>query len=182
MFDSHDHRKIAKDLDLFHMQPEAPGMVFWHPRGFAVFRALEEAIRREMRRQHLHEVRSPQLLRQQVWEASGHWDHFREGMFHVEEDRAAALKPVSCPAHLYIAKAARISYRDLPIRLGEIGIVHRNEKSGNLHGLFRLRQFSQDDGHIICAPEHVVAEVVRFCKRLRSFYAVFDLHDIEVAF
>lgn len=182
MLDIRDHRKIASQLDLFHMQPEAPGMVFWHPRGFALLRALEDAIRREMRRQGFAEVRSPQLLRQAVWEASGHWHHFADGMFHVDEDRAAALKPVSCPAHLYIAKASRISYRELPLRLGEIGIVHRNEKSGNLHGLFRLRQFSQDDGHILCAPHHVEAEVERFLARLRDFYAVFDLHDVQVAF
>lgn len=182
MLDSHDHRKLGSELDLFHMQPEAPGMVFWHPRGFALLRVFEEAIRGEMRRQGFAEVRSPQLLRQAVWEASGHWAHFREGMFAVEEDRSAALKPVSCPGHLYIAKASRLSYRELPLRLGEIGIVHRNEQSGNLHGLFRLRQFSQDDGHILCAPSQVREEVVRFCERLRSFYAAFDLEPVEVAF
>lgn len=182
MLDIHDHRKIASQLDLFHMQPEAPGMVYWHPRGFALLRALEDAIRREMRRQGFAEVRSPQLLRQAVWEASGHWEHFREGMFVVDEDRRAALKPVSCPAHLHIAKSSRISYRELPLRLGEIGLVHRNEKSGNLHGLFRLRQFSQDDGHILCASHQVADEVERFLSRLRDFYAVFDLHDLEIAF
>jgi threonyl-tRNA synthetase len=177
-----DHRKIGSQLDLFHFRPEAPGMVFWHPRGFSLYRALEEAIRREMRRQGIHEVRSPQLLRQNVWEASGHWSHFRENMFQVNEDRAAALKPVSCPAHLYIAKAKRISHRDLPLRLGEIGLVHRNEQSGNLHGLFRLRQFSQDDGHILCAPEHVADEVASFCRRLVSFYELFGFENLEVGF
>lgn len=182
MLDSNDHRKLASELDLFHMQPEAPGMVFWRPRGFALLRVFEAAIRGEMKRQGFAEVRSPQLLRQAVWDASGHWAHFRDGMFAVEEDQSAALKPVSCPGHLYIAKASRLSYRELPLRLGEIGIVHRNEQSGNLHGLFRLRQFSQDDGHILCAPSQVREEVVRFCERLRSFYAAFDLEPVEIAF
>ncbi len=182
MLDAHDHRKLANQLDLFHMQPEAPGMVFWHPRGFVLLRVLEEAIRREMARQGLAEVRSPQILRQAVWEASGHWEHFREGMFVVEDERSAALKPVSCPAHLYIAKARNLSYRDLPYRVGEIGLVHRNEQSGNLHGLFRLRQFSQDDGHILCEPKDVRAEVARFCQRVHAFYRAFDLGDVVVGF
>jgi threonyl-tRNA synthetase len=171
--DKQDHRRVGQELDLFHFEEEAPGMVFWHPRGWAIYRALEEAVRRLMARQGLQEVRSPQVLRQAVWEASGHWDKFPAGMFRVEDERPCALKPVSCPAHLMMARRASLSYRDLPYGLGELGLVHRNEQSGVLHGLFRLRQFAQDDGHILCAEEQVIEEVVRFCNSLAAFYAAF---------
>ncbi|MDD9936480.1 MAG: threonine--tRNA ligase [Myxococcales bacterium] len=182
MLDNHDHRRIGNRLDLFHFQEEAPGMAFWHPRGFAVLAQLEDAVRREMRRQQIREVRTPQLMRVPVWEASGHWSHFREYMFAVDDEPPAALKPVSCPAHLMMARRMALSYRELPLRIGEIGLVHRNEQSGALHGLLRLRQFSQDDGHILCAPEHVVDEVARFCQRLHAFYAAFDLKIASVGF
>jgi threonyl-tRNA synthetase len=182
MLEKGDHRRIGQELDLFAMHEEAPGMVFWHSRGWLLYRALEEAVRRHMRQQGFHEVRSPQLLRQALWEASGHWHVFADGMFKLGDERAAALKPVSCPAHLLMAKAMNLSYRDLPYRMGELGLVHRAEQSGALHGLFRLRQFVQDDGHILCAPEHIIDEVARFCASLHAFYAAFGFDDLSVAF
>jgi threonyl-tRNA synthetase len=182
MLDPHDHRRLGARLDLFHMEEDAPGMVYWHPRGFSVYRSLEEAVRREMCRQGLHEVRSPQLLRRPVWEASGHWSHFAEHMYVLGEgDREGALKPVSCPAHLQIARQRSLSWRDLPYRLGELGLVHRDERSGSLHGLFRLKQFCQDDGHILCAPDQVSAEVARFLARVEPFYGAFGLKPVSVA-
>lgn len=178
----HDHRQLGQRLDLFHMEDDAPGMAYWHPRGFAVYRLLEEAVRREMSRQGLREVRSPQVMRRAVWEASGHWSHFAEHMFRIQDQREAALKPVSCPGHLHIARHGQLSYRDLPYRVGELGMVHRDEQSGALHGLFRLRQFCQDDGHILCAPEHVAGEVRAFLGRIAVFYAAFELDVVAVAF
>ena len=161
-----DHRNLGNELDLFHFQEEAPGMVFWHPRGLAIYRALEEAARRHVRREGYREVRGPQVLRRAIWERSGHWDHFRENMFVLEDEpaRLAALKPVSCPGHLEIALRMAPSFRDLPLRLAELGVCHRNERSGALCGLFRLRQFVQDDGHVFCSEEQIVPEVARFCR------------------
>lgn len=181
--DARDHRQIGQEMDLFHFQEEAPGMVFWHPRGFILYRLLEETARHRLARDGYDEVRSPQVLRQSVWEKSGHWDHFRENMFLLDDEpeRAAALKPVSCPGHIQIFKNASRSYRALPMRLAEFGAVHRKEPSGTLHGLFRLRQFTQDDGHIFCAPEHVVDEVARFCSSVVALYRDFGFEDIEVA-
>ncbi len=182
MLDANDHRQIAQRMGLLHFQDEAPGMVFWHPAGFELYRQLEEAARRRMRADGYREVRSPQLLRYPIWEASGHLDHFIDNMFVVEEQgRDAALKPVSCPGHVQIARHMLESYRDLPLRLGEFGLVHRNERSGSLHGFFRLRQFTQDDGHIFCEPDEVVDEVARFCAGLADFYRAFGLDEFEVA-
>jgi threonyl-tRNA synthetase len=183
MLDEHDHRNLGQSLDLFHMQEEAPGMVFWHPRGYQIFRIVEEAVRRQMARQGFREVRTPQILRQSIWETSGHWQHFSADMFvFADEDRAAAAKPVSCPGHLQIVERLSPSYRDLPLRLGELGLVHRNEASGTLHGLFRLRQFTQDDGHIFCEEGQIEDEVAQFCGSLRSFYAAFGFADVAVGF
>lgn len=182
MLESRDHRHIAQRLGLFHMQEEAPGMAFWHPRGWTLFRSLEDAVRRHMAMEGFLEVRSPQILRQAIWEASGHWEHFRENMFVLEEERVAALKPVSCPAHFHIARKMNLSYRDLPLRISELGLVHRNERSGVLHGLFRLRQFTQDDGHIFCAPDQIADEVHRFCQGLRRFYEAFGFASMDVGF
>jgi threonyl-tRNA synthetase len=183
MLDEHDHRNIGRRLDLFHLQEEAPGMVFWHPRGYQVFRLVEEAVRRQMAAQGFREVRTPQILRQSIWETSGHWQHFAADMFvFADEDRAAAAKPVSCPGHLQIVERLSPSYRDLPLRLGELGLVHRNEASGTLHGLFRLRQFTQDDGHIFCEEEQIEDEVARFCASLQGFYAAFGFADVAVGF
>ncbi len=185
-----DHRAIGNRLDLFHFQEEAPGMVFWHPKGLAIHRALEDASRREVRRQGYREVRGPQLARRALWERSGHWEHFRENMFVLADDAArldggeasqAALKPVNCPGHLEIVRRMSLSYRDLPLRLSELGVCHRNEQSGALSGLFRLRQFVQDDGHVFCAAGDVALEVERFCGRIAPFYAAFGFDEMAVS-
>lgn len=182
MLDHHDHRSIGPRLGLFHFQDEAPGMAFWHPKGLALVRALEDAARRFVRAEGYHEVRTPQLLRQPIWEKSGHWQHFRAGMFGVaDEGQPAALKPVSCPGHIQIAGCSGLSYRELPLRLCEFGCCHRNEPSGTLHGLFRLRQFTQDDGHVFCMEEQVDAEIQRFCRGARAFYAAFGFPEVGVA-
>ncbi|WP_437501435.1 threonine--tRNA ligase [Sorangium sp. So ce1099] len=183
MLDEDDHRYLGQRLDLFHFQEEAPGMVFWHARGFALYRLLEEAVRRQMMRDSYREVRTPLILRQAIWKASGHWDNFSSNMFRLsEEDHAAAIKPVNCPGHMQIVARMAPSYRDLPLRIGEFGMVHRDEPSGTLHGLFRLRQFTQDDGHIFCVEEQIEAEVARFASALRDFYAGFGFDDMVVGF
>jgi threonyl-tRNA synthetase len=172
----HDHREIGRRLDLFHIQEEAPGMVFWHPAGWTLYRALEEAARRQLVAQGYREVRTPQLVDDRIWRASGHWQHFREDMFVLDDEaeaRAAALKPVSCPCHMQLVQRAVPSYRDLPLRLAEMGLVHRHEARGALSGLFRLRQFTQDDGHVFCTEAQLVDEVARFCAALRRFYPAF---------
>lgn len=182
MSEANDHRQIARDQELFHFQEEAPGMVFWHSRGLGLCHALEGAARAVLRAQGYAEVRSPQLLRQPIWEASGHWQHFAEGMFKLEEDdgRGLALRPVNCPGHAQIYRSALRSYRELPLRLAEFGVVHRKEPSGALQGLFRLRQFMQDDGHIFCRPEQVAAELSAFCLALRDFYRAFGFAELSV--
>lgn len=182
MLDHDDHRAIGPRLGLFHLQDEAPGMVFWHPKGLVLARALEDAARRRARADGYHEVRTPQLIRQPIWDRSGHWDHFQAGMFVLgDEGQAAALKPVSCPGHIQIAQRSALSYRDLPLRLCEFGSCHRNEPSGTLHGLFRLRQFTQDDGHVFCADEQVLPEIVRFCRGAAALYRAFGFDVVGVA-
>lgn len=182
MLDHHDHRAVGPRLGLFHLQDEAPGMVFWHPRGLVLVRALEEAVRRRTLAEGYREVRTPQLLRKSLWEASGHWQHFRQHMFAVEEDGVcAALKPVSCPCHIQIYERVAPSYRDLPLRLCELGVCHRDEPGGTLHGLFRLRQFTQDDGHIFCAEEQIAAEIEVFCRGALAFYAALGFPEVGVA-
>lgn len=181
--ENNDHRHIGQQLRLFHFQEEAPGMVFWHPRGLIVYRMLEDAVRRRADADGFQEVRTPQLLRQPIWESSGHWQHFRQNMFLVESDeRLSAMKPVNCPGHLQIVNRMVPSYRDLPLRVSEFGVVHRNEQSGALLGLFRLRQFTQDDGHVLCAEDQVAVEVARFCRSLREFYEAFGFKDVRVGF
>ncbi len=178
-----DHREIGRRLDLFHMQEEAPGMVFWHPAGWTLYRVLEDAARRQVLAQGYREVRTPQLIDQRLWELSGHWQHFRADMFVLTDaaaPRAQALKPVSCPGHIAIAAHAAPSYRDLPMRLAEMGLVHRNEARGALSGLFRLRQFTQDDGHVFCAEDQLIDEVARFCAGLRRFYPGFGFAEARV--
>jgi threonyl-tRNA synthetase len=177
-----DHRALAQRLDLCHFQDDAPGMVFWHPRGWTLYRILEEAVRDHTAHGY-REVRTPQLLRKAIWEASGHWGEFRDGMFVVSgaghDD--AALKPVSCPGHIQIVKRLAPSWRDLPIRIAEFGLVHRDEASGSLHGLLRLRQFTQDDGHIFCTDDQIAGEVERFCRELPAFYRRFGFADVSCA-
>ena len=181
MLAANDHREIGRKLDLFHFQEEAAGMVFWHPRGYRTLCALEALIRRHADADGFAEVRTPQLMRQPIWEASGHWQHFRENMFLMADD-ALAVKPVSCPGHLEILRRRAPSYRDLPLRYSELGLVHRNEPSGTLHGLFRLRQFTQDDGHVFCEADQLEAEVVRFCRSLVKLYGALGFEQVEVSF
>ncbi|HWU91400.1 MAG TPA: threonine--tRNA ligase, partial [Kofleriaceae bacterium] len=177
-----DHRALAGRLDLLHFQDEAPGMVFWHPRGWVLYRLLEESVRAHVRAAGYREVRTPQVLRRPVWERSGHWASFQGAMFVLGAGAdEAALKPVSCPGHIQIVRRMAPSWRDLPIRIAELGLVHRDEASGTLHGLMRLRQFTQDDGHIFCAPDDVAPEVDRFLRDLLAFYRRFDLGDVTVA-
>ena len=184
MLDVHDHRSLGQRLDLFHLQEEASGMVFWHPRGYLLYRLIEERVRQQMQREGYLEVRTPQVLAQPIWERSGHWENFRENMFQLADEggRHLAMKPVSCPGHIQLVQRMSPSYRDLPLRLGEFGLVHRSEPSGSLQGLFRLRQFTQDDGHIFCAEEHLREEIFRFCRSLQAFYADFGFEQVKVAF
>ncbi len=166
---------LAHRLDLCHVED---GMVYWHPRGYTLFRLLEEEARAHIRRGGYREVRTPQLLRREVWQTSGHWNAFAGGMFVVDD---CALKPVSCPAHIAIVEKAAPSWRDLPIRIAEMGICHRDEPSGTLYSLLRLRQFTQDDGHIFCAEEQVADEVARFCRELPAFYRRFGFDSFALA-
>jgi threonyl-tRNA synthetase len=181
MLAANDHREIGRRLDLFHFQEEAAGMVFWHPRGYRTLSALEALIRRHAAADGFAEVRTPQLLRQPIWESSGHWQHFKENMFLMADD-ALAVKPVSCPGHLEILRRRAPSYRDLPLRYSELGLVHRNEPSGTLHGLFRLRQFTQDDGHVFCELSQIEPEVARFCHSLVKLYDALGFSGVEVTF
>jgi threonyl-tRNA synthetase len=173
-----DHRSLAARLDLFHFQEEAPAMVFWHPRGWILYRLLEQAARDHVRSAGYREVRTPQLLRRAVWEQSGHWGKFANGMFAVDD---AALKPVSCPGHVQLVRRMAPSYRDLPIRIAEMGLCHRDEPAGTLHGLLRLRQFTQDDGHIFCSEAQIEGEIARFCRELPAFYRRFGFDDVSLA-
>jgi threonyl-tRNA synthetase len=178
-----DHRILGQQLDLFHLQEEAPGMVFWHPRGYAMYRALEGAVRSWNRCAGFEEVKTPELIRSAIWEQSGHWENFRQHMFAFsDEGKSAAMKPVNCPGHAQIVKKRSLSHRDLPLRLSEFGIVHRDEPSGVLHGLLRLRQFTQDDGHVFLAESDVEAEVARFCRALHDFYRALGFSEIAVSF
>ncbi len=177
-----DHRALAARLDLLHFQDEAPGMAFWHPRGLVLYRLLEEAVRAHVRAAGYREVRTPQVLRRPIWERSGHWASFHGSMFAFGEGAdEAALKPVSCPGHIQIVRRMAPSWRDLPLRIAELGLVHRDEPAGTLHGLLRVKQFTQDDGHIFCAPDDVEPEAERFCRELLAFYRRFGIADVEVA-
>lgn len=175
-----DHRKIGKTLDLFHTQEEAPGMVFWHPNGFALYQQVEQYMRRIFREYGYQEIRCPQILDVGLWKASGHWDNFQENMFFTaSENREYAVKPMNCPGHVQVFRQHLHSYRELPIRFGEFGTCHRNEPSGTLHGIMRVRSFNQDDGHIFCTEEQVQDEVTGFITALRRVYADFGFTDIQ---
>jgi threonyl-tRNA synthetase len=183
MLENNDHRRLARRLDLFHFQEEAPGMAFWHPNGRLLYRLLEGFARDEVSRSGYREVCTPQILRKAIWEKSGHWRHYRDAMFQVQDQGCeAAIKPVSCPGHIQILKHRKLSHRDLPVRMAEFGLVHRDEQSGALHGLMRLRQFTQDDGHIFCRPDQAESEIENFCRSLRPFYAAFGFQELSVAF
>jgi threonyl-tRNA synthetase len=176
-----DHRKLARQLDLFHQQEEAPGMVFWHPKGWAIWQAVEQHMRGVYRATGYREVRGPQIMDVSLWKKSGHWDNYHENMFFTEsEKRTYAMKPMNCPGHVQIFNAGLHSYRDLPIRYGEFGGCHRNEPSGALHGIMRVRAFTQDDGHIFCTPQQVEAEVAAFHQQAMKVYSDFGFTDITV--
>lgn len=178
-----DHRKLGRELELFHFQEEAQGMVFWHPKGYNIYRTLEIYIRRKLEKNAYVEVKTPMMLDKKLWELSGHWEKFREDMFVVETDeKTHALKPMSCPGHVQIFKQGTKSYRDLPYRMAEFGCCHRNESTGGLHGLLRVRNFVQDDGHIFCTEEQINSETVLFCKSLREVYNDFGFKEIKVKF
>ncbi|MEY8194947.1 MAG: threonine--tRNA ligase [Cycloclasticus sp.] len=176
-----DHRKISKSLDLFHLQEEAPGMIFWHDAGLTIYRTIEQYIRRKLELNNYVEVRTPQLVDKTLWEKSGHWDKFRDDMFTVDSDsREYAVKPMNCPCHVQIYNQGLKSYRDLPLRMAEFGSCHRNEPSGTLHGLMRLRNFIQDDAHIFCTEKQIQSEVSDFIDLLYEVYADFGFTDIII--
>jgi threonyl-tRNA synthetase len=178
-----DHRRIGRELSLFHQQEEAVGSVFWHPAGWSLWREIERYMRGRLDQAGYLEVKSPQLLDRTLWEKSGHWENYRELMFIAEsENRVLAVKPMNCPGHIQIFKQGMKSYRDLPLRLAEFGACHRNEPSGALHGLMRVRAFTQDDAHIFCTPEQINVETVAFCRLLQGIYADFGFTDIHVKF
>jgi threonyl-tRNA synthetase len=176
-----DHRKLARVLDLFHQQEEAPGMVFWHPKGWAIWQAVERYVRGVYRDGGYQEVRGPQIMDVSLWKKSGHWDNYKENMFFTEsEKRTYAVKPMNCPGHVQIYNANLHSYRDLPVRYAEFGGCHRNEPSGALHGIMRVRAFTQDDGHIFCMEAQVESEVTAFHRQAMKVYADFGFDDIKV--
>ena len=192
-----DHRKLGKEMSLFHMQEESQGSVFWHPKGYSIWIALEAYMRRRLNNAGYVEVKTPQLMDKKFWEMSGHWDKYRDGMFivpdeipSVEEgkpvlsekafDHLMALKPMNCPAHVQIFKQGITSYRQLPIRMAEFGCCHRNEAHGALHGLMRVRQFTQDDAHIFCREDQIESESVAFCELLQAVYKDLEFHDVKV--
>jgi threonyl-tRNA synthetase len=178
-----DHRRLGRSLELFHTQDEAPGMVFWHPKGWVIWQRIEQYMRRVLEENGYLEVRAPQVLDVALWKRSGHWDNFRENMFFTEsESRDYAVKPMNCPGHVQIFNQGLKSYRDLPLRLAEFGSCHRNEPSGALHGLMRVRSFTQDDAHIFCTETQVEPEVIRFIDLLQRVYADFGFEDILVKF
>jgi len=174
-----DHRRLAKQLDLFHMQEEAPGLVFWHPHGWTVWQQVEQYMRRIYQNHGYKEVRCPQILDRSLWEKSGHWENYKENMFTTaSENRDYAIKPMNCPGHVQIFNSGLHSYRDLPLRFGEFGACHRNEPSGALHGIMRVRGFTQDDGHIFCTPDQIQSEVANFIDILIGVYRDFGFEDI----
>jgi threonyl-tRNA synthetase len=174
-----DHRKLGKQLNLFHMQEEAPGMVFWHPHGWTLYQQIEQYMRAKQRRHGYQEIKTPQVVERTLWEKSGHWGKFQEQMFTTHsESRDFAIKPMNCPCHVQVFNQGLRSYRDLPLRLAEFGSCHRNEPSGSLHGIMRVRGFVQDDAHIFCAENSIQTEVADFIDFLHEVYADFGFSDI----
>ena len=173
-----DHRKIGKAQDLFHLQEEGPGLIFWHPKGWSIWQVVEQYMRKVYRDSGYQEVRCPQILDVSLWKASGHWDNYKDNMFFTEsEKRTYAVKPMNCPGHVQVFNSGLHSYRDLPIRYGEFGACHRNEPSGALHGILRVRGFTQDDGHIFCTPDQVEAEVTAFHQQALKVYQDFGFGE-----
>jgi threonyl-tRNA synthetase len=179
-----DHRRLGREMDLFHLQEEAVGAVFWHDKGYTLWRTLENYIRARLERTGYLEVKTPQLIDRALWVASGHWEKFREAMFttNSDEEKVLALKPMNCPAHVQIYRQGIKSYRDLPLRMAEFGSCHRNEPSGSLHGIMRVRAFTQDDAHIFCTPEQITSESIAFCDLLLSVYKDLGFTDVSVKF
>ena len=182
-----DHRKLGRQLDLFHFQEEAPGMVFWHPKGWAIYSALKDFIKAKQDEYGYQEINTPQIVDRKLWEASGHWDKYRENMFiteidedHANEKRTNALKPMNCPCHVQVFNQGLRSYRDLPIRLSEFGSCHRYEASGTLHGLMRVRGFTQDDGHIFCTEDQIQEETKLFIELLSDIYSTLGFDNFEI--
>jgi threonyl-tRNA synthetase len=179
-----DHRKIGPQLDLFHLGEEAVGSIFWHPKGWTLFRVIEAYMRGRLERAGYQEVKAPQLLDRSLWEATGHWDNFRENMFIAEsrDDRVLAVKPMNCPGHVLIFRHRLRSYRELPLRLAEFGSCTRNEPSGALHGIMRVRAFTQDDAHIFCTEDQITDESIEFCRLLLLIYKDFGFEDVAIKF
>lgn len=178
-----DHRKIGVEMDLFHLDPEDPGQIFWHPNGWAIYTTIQDYMRKQVKRDGYLEVNTPAIMPRSLWEKSGHWEHYKKNMFITEsEKRLFAIKPMNCPGALEIFKSRLRSYKDLPLRLAEFGHDVRNEPSGTLHGIMRVRGFVQDDAHIICTEEQVAQEVSKFCKLLKKVYHDFGFDDLVVKF
>lgn len=178
-----DHRKLGVEMDLFHLEPEDPGQIFWHPNGWTIYTTIQDYMRKQVRRDGYLEVNTPAIMPRSLWEKSGHWEHYQKNMFITEsEKRLFAIKPMNCPGALEIFKSRLRSYKDLPIRLAEFGHDVRNEPSGTLHGIMRVRGFVQDDAHIICTEEQVAPEVAKFCKLLKNVYRDFGFNDLVVKF
>src|SRR5438445_9817179 len=179
-----DHRKLGRELDLFHQQEEAVGSVFWHPKGWTLWRTIENYLRARLEHGGYVEVKTPQLLDRALWEASGHWEKFRENMFIAQsaDEKVLALKPMNCPGHVQIFRQGLKSYRELPLRIAEFGSCHRNEPSGALHGVMRVRAFTQDDAHIFCTEDQIESESIAFCELLKSVYRDFGFEDVVVKF
>ena len=176
-----DHRKLGRQLDLFHFQDEAPGLIFWHPKGWTIWQQVEQYMRRVYQQHGYQEVKAPQILDRALWERTGHWENYRENMFVTEsENRSYALKPMNCPGHVQIFNSNMRSYRDLPMRYGEFGQCHRNEPSGALHGIMRVRGFTQDDGHIFCTDEQIQDEVIAFHQQAMDVYKDFAFSQISI--
>jgi threonyl-tRNA synthetase len=176
-----DHRKLGRALDLFHFQDEAPGLIFWHPKGWTIWQQVEQYMRRVYQENGYQEVKAPQILDRSLWEKTGHWENYRENMFVTEsENRSYALKPMNCPGHVQIYNSAMRSYRDLPLRYGEFGQCHRNEPSGALHGIMRVRGFTQDDGHIFCTEDQIQGEVKAFHQQAMEVYKNFGFSEISI--
>ncbi len=175
-----DHRKIAKQLDLFHTQEEAPGMVFWHDKGWTIYQQVEQYVRGALKAHDYEEVRTPQVVGRVLWEKSGHWEKFGDEMFTTQsENRDYAIKPMNCPCHVQIFNQGLKSYRDLPLRMAEFGSCHRNEPCGALHGLMRVRGFTQDDAHIFCTEDQIQSEVAAFIDLLYQVYADFGFDEVS---
>ncbi len=185
--EARDHRRLGKQLELFHMQPEAQGMVFWHDKGATLWRQVENYVRRRLQGADYQEVKTPLLINNKLWQDSGHWDKFRENMFvsevsHGSHEEIHALKPMNCPAHVQVFNQGMKSYRDLPLRMAEFGCCHRNEPTGALHGIMRVRGFTQDDAHIFCTEDQITDETKTFIKLLKSIYEDFGFEDLKVKF